>query len=615
MKVVTCDLETNALVNPDKIWVAVCRDVETDKVNIFRNLHIDAKEFLQFVNGYDLLVGHNWIAYDSRVLDSFGIRPNTKVVDTLVISRLLNYNRAGGHSLDSWGEHFGVKKSHFGDFSQWSQELEDRCVVDTLLTKLLYNTFSKYLESSRWKKPIEIEHTVATHCVELNTNGFLFDLPKAQQLYSELKPKVDNLLVEFSLVFPSRSKLIKEITPSLTKSNTLHSKDFRWKEDNDLSCFSAGAPFSLIEFVSFNPNSPKQVVERLNEAGWKPTEKTKGHLEAERNKDKKKLAHYATYGWKVSEENLATLPEDAPDGARKLAEYLLLNSRLSDLEEWIGLVRPSESRIHGVYNPIGSWTQRKSHNAPNMANIPALVNRKGQPQFLGKEFRELFRAPDGKVLVGCDAEGIQLRGFAHYCNDEKLIKAVSEGKKEEKTDIHHLNKDVIGTICNSREVAKTYIYAMFLGAQTRKQAEILSCSPKQAKEALRRILEFYPGWKRLKEGQIKTDAARGMFEGLDGRYVLCPGEHYMLAGYLQNFESLVMRYACILWHEELLQKKIPFVFVNDVHDEWQTECYPEHAELIGSIQADSIRKVGEMFKVRCPLAGKYSVGANWSLTH
>ncbi|MTV59284.1 hypothetical protein GM547_14685, partial [Streptococcus pneumoniae] len=76
--------------------------------------------------------------------------------------------------------------------------------------------------------------------------------------------------------------------------------------------------------------------------------------------------------------------------------------------------------------------------------------------------------PKGRVLVGCDADGIQLRLFAHFTQDDKLIQSIVSGKKEEGTDIHSLNKQVLNTtysnreLCASREVAKTYIYAVLL---------------------------------------------------------------------------------------------------------------------------------------------------------
>lgn len=617
MKTVILDAETDALHNYKKCWVVVCRDLDTDEVATFRHIHEakNAEALTRYLERYSCIVGHNLIGFDCGVLQKFNVKYTSQLIDTLILSRLLNYNQEGGHSLEAWGKRFGFPKDTFSDFSQWSPELEARCVVDTLLTKRLYNTFSKYLKNPRWKKPIELEHKVATLCNTLSTNGFTFNIQLAKELHKELASTVNTLKEEFHKVFPPKSILLREITPSITKSGTLHAKDFKWLETKDLSPYSAGCPFSLFEYEPFNPNSPKQVVSRLNEAGWKPTERTKSYVEAERRRDVEALKKLKETAWKISEENLATLPETAPEAAKKLASYLLLSSRLGDLEEWINLYNPETGRIHGTFNGIGSWTHRKSHQRPNMANIPALVNRSGRPQPYGAAFRSLWTAGHGQVLVGCDAEGIQLRLFAHFCNDRKLIEAITQGRKEDKTDIHSLNMQVLNPICNTREVAKTYIYALLLGAGKGKQAQILSCSPKEAEAGLNRILQFYPGWKELKETRLKKDAEVGYFEGLDGRLVMFPAAHYILAGYLQNGESVVMKMASVLWTTELDKLEIPYKFVNDVHDEWQTETLPEYADFVGQLQADSIRRVGEELGLNCPLAGKYVVGKNWKETH
>jgi DNA polymerase I len=627
---VVIDTETDALTGYQQLHVAVLRDLDTDQTATFRRVHLDPKPLSEALKDVTLIVGHNWIDFDENVLKHFNVSvpQDVEIVDTLVVSRLLNYAQEGGHSLDSWGTSFGVPKSHFSDFSQWSQELEERCIVDTLLTKRLYKTFRRYLEDTNWKPSIALEHATAYLCRTLNSVGFCYNLSKATVLELELEKKTNELSQEFLKVFPKRSKRIREITPAVTLKGSLNVKDFRWKTDNDLTPFSPGASFSLFDWEEFNPGSPKQRIERLNAAGWKPFNKTKGHIQAERDKDKERLSYFRVYGWTTDEENLATLPPDAPESARKLADWILLSSRLGDLKEWNSLWRPVSDdprgllgRIHGRFLHIGSWTHRKSHQMPNMANIPAILNRKGLPQPYGPEFRELWEATPGRVLVGCDAEGIQLRVFAHYCNDAKLIKAIESGKKEDETTIHHLNMQALNTtyydrtLCNSREVAKTYIYAVLLGAGTAKQASILSCSLPDARKAFDTILAFYPGWKALKEKQITEDGKRGWFEGLDGRKVITPSTHHVLAGYLQNGESVIMKRACLLWTARLQQMQVPFWIVNDVHDEWQTETLPEYADLVGETQAQAIADVGIQLNMNCKLAGKYKIGMNWKETH
>jgi hypothetical protein len=76
-----------------------------------------------------------------------------------------------------------------------------------------------------------------------------------------------------------------------------------------------------------------------------------------------------------------------------------------------------------------------------------------------------------------------------------------------------------------------------------------------------------------------------------------------------------MKKACLLWHEELRKQGIPFIFRNDVHDEWQTETLPQYAEAVGKIQEQSIVDAGIHFNLNCALAGKSVIGANWAITH
>ena len=636
MKTYVIDTETNALENYTKLHVIVVRDVDTGNVLCVSRGMDEHAGFLNFISNNPgcRYVGHHIVGFDYTVLRHFFPTidwTSYDWLDTLIVSRLLNYNKPGGHSLEAWGEYFGEPKSKFSNFEEWSQELEDRCISDTLITLKLYNFLRKYIDEPDWQPTISLEHDSAFLCLDLHNNGFAFDYEKAKSLQTELQTKVTTLRDSFTSIFLPKAVPIRQVNPRTTKSGALNANDFRWLEDKDLRPFTPDAPFTLFTYEEFNPNSTKQRVERLNEAGWRPYNRTKGHLKAlqdyeraKRNRStnkqvledlEKRLEHFRVYGWSVDDENLETLPDTAPEAVKKFVEYLLLASRLSSVEEWLNLNNEKTGRIHAQFNHIGSWTHRKSHQHPNMANVPSLVNRKGLPQPYGAEFRSLFKAPDKRVLVGVDAEGIQLRVFAHLCNDLRLITAIEKGRKEDGTDIHTLNKNVLDTICNSREVAKTYIYALLLTAGLAKQASILNCSKADALEGLKRILEYYPGWQDLREGRLKQEGIKGLFVGLDGRKVMVPSPHKVLAGHLQNGESVIMKMAARVWNKELRKLQIPYLFVDDVHDEWQTETLPEFAKIVGEVQTASIVQVGEELGLRCKLAGKAIIGLNWKETH
>jgi len=614
-RTVICDIETEQLHNPQKIWTIVTKDVDTKEKRIFKNVHENKEEFLTYAKTIGTWVGHNFINFDARVLNricnlNLG---HTNVLDTLVLSRLLNFKSPGGHSMAAWGESLGYPKSGYEDFSCWSQELEDRCSDDVEINYKLYEYFLPFIKAEGWQSAINTEHRIAWILNDVRDNGFHFNIPAATQLYKDISSRVEILLDELQKAFPPRTKLLKEVTPKGTKHGTISAVDFRFLDshERDLSPYSIGAPFSRFTTEEFNPKSTKQVVERLNEVGWKPIEKTKGHIEAERDRNTKRLLYYREYGWKVSEDNLATLPQDAPKAAHQLTEYLLLTSRVSTLKEWLNVVDPKDSAIHGNILHIGAWTHRMAHNSPNQANIP----RTGSDY--GEAFRSLWCTRPNRLLVGTDADGIQLRIFAHLIEDPTFRAAVESGTESEGTDAHTVNKKALLLPHLTRNHAKTFIYAFLLGVGVQKASTILECSVEEARIAIDNFTRQYPGLEYLKKEVIPKDARRGYFIGLDGRKVLCDSEHLMLAGYLQNAEAVIMKRANILWYDQLRQEEIPFWQVNFVHDEWQTETqnYMELAERVGTVQASSIKQTGLDLKMKVDLAGSFKIGNNWKETH
>lgn len=658
MRIAVTDIETNRLVNPDIIHVVCIKDLLDSSSLTFPNPQTDPKPFLSYAETVDTWVTHNGIHFDivqlDRLLGGYSslfkdALDHHRVIDTLVLSRLLNYRLDAGHSLEAWGERLGYPKIKFNNWDTLTDEMVTYCHRDVEITEKVYNLFLKYIQSDEWKTAIDIEHRCAYYCQKMHENGFFFDIEGCKALRADIVEQLEVLDNEIKTAFPPRSRLVREITPSLTKHGTLHRKDFKWlrgldtgESDGclDLTPYSAGSPFSLIEFEEFNPGSVKQIVERLNEAGWKPTERTKGHIEAlktyqranknNRSRLKERLDGFARYGWTVSEENLKTLPDDAPKPARTLTKRLLLDRRRSTLEEWITSYERGDGtevtgRIHGRFNSIGTWTHRLSHSEPNQANIVRIIVGpsgdpvKGFDGGYGVEFRSMWRAAPGKTLVDVDAEGIQLRILAHYMDDERFTEALVNGSSKDGTDVHTLNQRALGSVCSSRAVAKTFIYSWLLGAGPSKTASILGCSLGEAKSARDQFLTFYPGLERLRTETIPKDASRGYFVGIDGRKVKCNSEHLMLSGYLQNGETVLMKKALDIWYNRAIANGLDpqrdFKLVDFVHDEFVVEAEEDTAEEIMSYMVDSIREAGEFFNLKCPHQGNGHIGYTWAEVH
>jgi DNA polymerase-1 len=643
MKVII-DIEANGLFNPTRVWLIVCKDIDTGEYHVFRNPSTDPEarsRFFAFAAGVDQFIGHNVLDYDYPVLsDLLGYvvdDPASVFLDTLIVSKLVDYPRQG-HSIEDYGLEFGLPKIDFTDFTQWSQELETYCIRDCDINHRIYLKYRRYIQGPG-ARSVALEHQFQIIVNKLHTNGFAFNTEKAKKLLEKVEAKLKELDDEILTEFPRRPKFVKEVTPRLTQHGTLNRNDFRFERGIDLSCYNGG-PFSLLQWVDFNPSSHKQVIDVLWQAGWEPVDKTATHIDTLRELKSRdcqfkeflelKLKGLQTYGWKINETNLGTLPPSAPKPARLLAQRILYESRRRTLVEWLGLVSDA-GRIHGQFRGIGAWTHRMAHQNPNTANIPNDTDLSGKPKLLGGEMRSLWIAPKNRLLVGVDAEGIQLRIFAHYIDDPEFTAALVSGKKEDKSDPHSLNQRVLGSVCKSRAAAKRFIFALLLGAGLGKLGEILVCSEDEAKSALARIMERYEGFNRLKTNTIPADAKRGWFVGLDGRRVVIPGatpserRHLCMSGYLQNGEAVVMKKATVLSEQLLEDAEIDHLLVDLVHDEWQDET-PNNVEIalqVAKMRADCLRLVGEQLGLRCPLAGSYwnedkkdyTIGTNWRVTH
>lgn len=666
MKVII-DIETNSLHNPTKIWLIVAKDIDTGIYYKFRKPTDDKQSldaFVEFSKTVTQFIGHNVLGYDLPVLVALNFLEKIDIFrsvseqtaegqladllwfDTLIVSKLVDYSRQG-HSVEDYGLEFGLEKGKFNDFSKYSLEMEEYCIRDVDITEKIYRKYLKYLSNTERQTSIRTEHEFQLVCNSLEKNGFAFNSQRASNLLNKVEAELSVLDEAILLSFPPKLKLIREVTPKETKYGTISLTSIPKELRESVADLTVGASFSYCSWSEFNPSSHKQIIGVLNLAGWSPVDKTKTHIDAERELNKlkhtrsrnseldvrikqlyTKLNILKETGWKVNENNLDTLPAKAPASARTIAKRIQYEARRRTLTEWLALVQ-DDNRIHGRFYGIGAWTHRMAHQNPNTANIPNEFDTAGNKKLYGKELRSFWCAPKNRLLVGVDAEGIQLRIFAHYINDPEFTKSLVEGKKDDKSDPHSLNQRILGDVCKSRSAAKRYIYALLLGAGQGKLQEILGCDQASASEAYERLLSRYEGFAYLRDKIIPADAKRGWFVGLDGRAVRIPGEsvgsrrHLAMSGYLQNGEAVAMKLATLKWWSKL--EAMDARLVNFVHDEWQTEC-PNNIEIalrIARMQADSLREVGEELKLKCPLAGSYwnddlkdyTIATNWSKTH
>jgi len=264
-----------------------------------------------------------------------------------------------------------------------------------------------------------------------------------------------------------------------------------------------------------------------------------------------------------------------------------------------------DGRIHGEVITNGAVTGRATHRNPNVAQTPAC----GAPY--GKECRTLFSTPRDRVLVGVDVSGLELRMLAHFMasyDGGRYGKEVVEG------DVHTANQQAAGL--ETRNQAKTFIYAFLYGAGNEKIGSIVGKKASHGKVLRERFLERTPAIARLVI-DVQRAAKRGYLLGLDGRRLHIRSEHAALNTLLQSAGALVCKQWMVEVDRMLTVKQWSHRVqqVAWVHDECQFECDPEIAEEFGKECVECIAKSGEAFDILLPLTGEYKIGKNWAETH
>ncbi len=589
----------------------------------------------------DEICGHNVISFDIPAIKKLfpDFAPTGEVHDTLIYSRFIYPHMTdidmkamrarrrpegfgkliGSHNLESWGIRLGCHKGDYtGGWQHFTQEMEEYAVQDVVATKALWEHLSA---KPFCEEAVRLEHDTAAIIHMQERFGFMFDAKAALELERELQGRRAELEDVLRNIFQPWEEPIRKggvATP------------FVPKRDNAKLGYKAGVPVQKYKTVSFNPGSRDHIADRLQALyGWTPVEYT----------DSGKP--------KVDETTLSGL--DYPE-AKLLTDYLTVTKRHGQLTEgaqaWIKRVGP-DGRMHGRVNTLGAITRRMTHSCPNVAQVPAVRAP------YGKQCRSLFTVAEGNRLVGCDAEGLELRMLAHYMakfDGGAYVNTVVNGNKDDGTDVHTVNQKFIGL--NSRDAAKTWIYAYLYGAGHLKLGSVMHADFTEAKRekfhtkyaagedrdralarlgnrARKSVEEGLPALGRLQK-RVKELATRdGSLKTVDGGKLKVRSAHAALNTLLQGGGAVVMKKALVILYGQILADGfVPNVltgqlvrgdavigFVANIHDEYQLEVPAALAEEIGQKAADAIRLAGEAFDMRCPLAGAYQIGLTWADSH
>lgn len=595
------DIEGDGLYDTiTKVWCVVTKDIDTGEICSYgpNNIH----GALAKLDTTSLIIGHNILDFDLPALSKlYGwSRPNDcMVVDTLVLSRLLNPDRKGlraPHSLAEWGQRVGFKKPEHEDWSQYSEEMLGRCKADVEINERVYKRLLQEMEGHDWFESIRIEYRVAEIISNQSKAGVQFNSNAAKDCVQELSEWIQAVDNKLDYLLPVIWKQYGvSITKPFLKSGKPSKQVIDWLAD---SSAHVGGPFTRVNSIKLNLNSDKQVKELLMSHGWQPI------------------------SWNYDKQGVRSSPklefsEDDSDGIESdlgnlIKRRKILSHRRSQIRGWINSVRP-DGTVTANANSLGTNTGRMRHSV--VVNVPkAGYDKQGNElAFYGNNMRALFTHRPGRVLVGYDASGLELRMLAHYMNDHEFTERLLHG------DIHTYNQGLAGL--PTRDSAKTFIYAFNYGAGDEKLGTIIAGTAAEGRKLRRRFLESCPSLEKLING-VKRASGRGYLIGLDGRKLWMRKndrgdvqKNKALNTLLQGGGAIVMKQAMIYLDDWVKEHNLDAIKIIDMHDEAQWDVIPNHVEQFQELAALSVVKAGEYFRLNIPLAAESKVGNNWAETH
>ncbi len=223
---------------PDaKLWCVVIRNAHTDEVVSAVKEDITREWIQENLKGCTHLIGHNVAKFDFLVLKLFGVldyevgyldKPDllfgeeTKIIDTLILSRLLNPDRFGGHSLHSWGERTGTNKIDFrqvcinkgyieksspkgAEFKQYCPEMLEYCEGDTNTNKQTFFALINEMDGYKgWNQALKMENKLADLAIRRESLGFWFDKDLAIKCVEDLTQKMEELQNKVNPILPPK---------------------------------------------------------------------------------------------------------------------------------------------------------------------------------------------------------------------------------------------------------------------------------------------------------------------------------------------------------------------------------------------------------------------------
>jgi DNA polymerase I len=217
----------------------------------------------------------------------------------------------------------------------------------------------------------------------------------------------------------------------------------------------------------FNSNSPKQLRELLFDMLKLPILKTTDTKQAS-----------------TDAEVLTTLAESS---GVPIAQKIITNRKITKFYSTylVSVYNKSalDGRIHPNYSQSTAVTGRLACSDPNFQNIPRDA----------KAFKKCFLADPGMVIVKADLAQAEFRCWAHYANDQKLIKDIEGGldiHRKIASEVFNVPEDEVTK--DQRTAAKNAVFGLMYGRGTKDIARQYGISIDDAEEIKTLFFHSYP---------------------------------------------------------------------------------------------------------------------------
>lgn len=610
------DLEANGWVQTaTQVWCGCVRRVDTEQVWSFTPDTIE--DLLSLLSKADALIGHNIIGYDLPLLKRlYGWEPpeHCQVIDTWILSQMLypdqqrhpkTSGKKGPHSLENYGNIFGVPKPEHEEWDKFSPEMLHRCSEDVHITYLTFHYLNRkadvFNKGSKWYRPYRFDAAFFKELVLQADNGILISQEKSQGLLKRLTDRINEIdtLCEPELPYllvVDEQKVKGEYKYNahpFTGSGALHANTRKWCENTGVDTGSIGGPFTRVHFEKVNLGSGDQVKELLLASGWIPKEWN--------TKEDPVTGKITRTSPKISQDE--EFEGVTGDLGKLVAERMICVHRKSQLEGILSNVRP-DGRISAVVTGF-TPTARARH--------AVVVNLPGGSVPYGPEFRDIFVCAPGRKLVGCDAASCQLRNLCNWMGDAQFTHSVISGKQSEGTDVHTVNMKAAGL--PDRTAAKRFIYGFLFGAGDGKVGAIIGKGAAEGKKIKEKYLANLPLLKQLIDRLKQKFKIFKYIDGIDGREIYPRSNHEVLCYQLQSDEAIIMKIATLYVMKWIRERKLDAFLVWHMHDEYGFDCAEQDAQEVAELAAKAITKAGELLKMKVPMAGDAKIGNSWWEVH